>query len=312
MHEADRNAPRGQADARSLVRIVLVTDPSGQPGHAIERASQFASAAHAAVRVCIFAHSQAIDGVSSIDASGGAKARERFLAERQMWANSEAIRLRGAGIHAQATARWSSNPAEDIVNYALSVNAGLVVKNASLAGSLSRLTCHALDRSLLMRCELPLMLVTSTAPRIPKRLIAAVDVAETGPASETLNREILRTAKRFAELLRAELHIACCYDPRPFLASRRAGHEVAFESLSNAHGIASTRAHFLVGDPADGLAKLAASRDTDLLVIGSGRALGVQRLVVGAVSERILDTVSCDVLAVKGPPAHTATLSMRQ
>lgn len=65
------------------------------------------------------------------------------------------------------------------------------------------------------------------------------------------------------------------------------------------HGVAGDHRHFLIGDPAQQLARMAADSQTDLIVIGTGRSLGLDRLVIGSTANNILDCVPCDVLAVK-------------
>lgn len=280
-------------------RILLIADPGRQRLPAFERAAQIATATGATLSLCLFDYSKAIAAVGHIDESGAAKARDEFMRHCDYWVHGEAVILRGRGLQATSTAKWSRHVAEDIITHALEVQADLVIKDVRLASPLSRVLMSPLDWQLLRECPVPLLLVNSSAHPLPRRIIAAVDVSVRGSESEALNDEVLRSAIALATSCKADLHLAFSFDAGNLFDTLRAPTEAAFKQLATDHGVAEDHRHFLVGDPAEQLADLAANSQTDIIVIGTGRALGLDRLVIGSTAEKILDGVACDVLAVK-------------
>ena len=65
--------------------------------------------------------------------------------------------------------------------------------------------------------------------------------------------------------------------------------------------------HVEKGEPVDVVTRLIDDQDVDLLVIGTVARSGVSGLVMGNTAERVLDAVSCGVLAVK-PPGFTSPI----
>ncbi len=59
-------------------------------------------------------------------------------------------------------------------------------------------------------------------------------------------------------------------------------------------------------DAAEELADVAEETGAEVLVIGVRRRTAVGKLLLGSAAQRILLTVDCPVLAVKGPPAATS------
>ncbi len=59
-------------------------------------------------------------------------------------------------------------------------------------------------------------------------------------------------------------------------------------------------------DAAEELADAAEETGAEVLVIGLRRRTAVGKLLLGSAAQRILLTVDCPVLAVKGPPATTS------
>jgi nucleotide-binding universal stress UspA family protein len=59
-------------------------------------------------------------------------------------------------------------------------------------------------------------------------------------------------------------------------------------------------------DAAEELADVAEETGAEVLVIGVRRRTAVGKLLLGSAAQRILLTVDCPVLAVKGPPASTS------
>lgn len=92
---------------------------------------------------------------------------------------------------------------------------------------------------------------------------------------------------------------------REVYAEFRAGAEEALEKLIASGDGQQVRAKTVlqVGDPADTILKFTQKEAVDLIVMGTHGRRGLDRLVTGSVTERVLRKAHCPVLAVR-KPAH--------
>lgn len=92
---------------------------------------------------------------------------------------------------------------------------------------------------------------------------------------------------------------------REVYAEFRAGAEEALEKLIASGDGQQVRPKTVlqVGDPADTILKFAQKEVVDLIVMGTHGRRGLDRLVTGSVTERVLRKAHCPVLAVR-KPAH--------
>lgn len=62
-----------------------------------------------------------------------------------------------------------------------------------------------------------------------------------------------------------------------------------------------------IGHPADEIARLAAEKDVDLVISATHGRSGLKRLILGSVTERLMRTLPCPLLIIRGP-AQTSEL----
>lgn len=62
--------------------------------------------------------------------------------------------------------------------------------------------------------------------------------------------------------------------------------------------------HARIGKPANELVELAREVRADLVVVGSHGLTGLERLLVGSVSEKVTREANCSVEVVRGEPSH--------
>jgi nucleotide-binding universal stress UspA family protein len=60
------------------------------------------------------------------------------------------------------------------------------------------------------------------------------------------------------------------------------------------------QAFVMSGKPADAIIEIAKDKSADLIIVGSHGRTGLDRLLMGSVTERVIVMSSCAVLAVKG------------
>jgi nucleotide-binding universal stress UspA family protein len=83
-------------------------------------------------------------------------------------------------------------------------------------------------------------------------------------------------------------------DPEVFVILQR-----QFRRVNQRHAIGSRNAHLRSGDPAIELPFLARSLKAGMVVMGAVSRSAIKRLFIGNTAERVLDSLTCDVLIVK-------------
>lgn len=149
----------------------------------------------------------------------------------------------------------------------------------------------------------------TAAPR-PIQVVVAYDFS---PSSEQALRRAIDLAARETEHV---LHIAAILDPhdRVTIAGQREGatyetadriHELIIERVTAAFAGRPTSAaiqffvHARIGKAAPEILALATDVGADLIYIGSHGKTGVERLVLGSVSERVVREAKCPVMVAR-------------
>jgi len=87
---------------------------------------------------------------------------------------------------------------------------------------------------------------------------------------------------------------------QPFLALQKVGEEI----LANAARLASSldcEVTELIshGDPANKIVDIACEREVELIIMGSRGVSGIKRLVVGSISDKVVNHAPCPVMIVR-------------
>ena len=174
---------------------------------------------------------------------------------------------------------------------------------------------HALVRRLLRKSPAPVWLVQ---PSSTERVIAAVDP---NPSESELNRQILEMAATFAPegavvdvvtvwqlygeqtLRESAFWKARLGEIDEMLRAEERGVRLALEEVLGSTGWPSTKwaVHLRRGEASEMIPVAVKELKADTLVIGTVARSGISGLVMGNTAERVLDSVSTSVVAVKPP-----------
>ncbi|HEX9728518.1 MAG TPA: universal stress protein [Gemmatimonadales bacterium] len=180
------------------------------------------------------------------------------------------------------------------------IDAGLVVLGGKHHSVLGRWvvgsTAHALVRSL----ETPLLVTTPEMLPVA-RVMAAVDLSDAGGPT-------IKAASRFAELFGASLHVLHVVAPLPIIPEtplRFTDQEVGAHAQAHLERYVWPEIDFpgattsiARGPVTTTIAQEAIDRQVDVLVVGSHGKGWVDRLLIGSVTERLLNALPCTVLVV--------------
>lgn len=303
-------------------KLFLIVDPERPRGPAFQRAVALARASDAALHLGLYEHSPAIPALALVSWTAMEQARRAWRTEREHWLDAIARELIAEGVDATSEVDPRTPAHEAIAERVLELAPDLVLKDVRHESALARVLFTPFDAHLLRLCPAPLLLVTGRHGHRPRRVIAAVDTLH-ADAAGGLNDGVVAEARRLALQFAAELHLVHVFEGLPPPA---AGMIEGLDGLSAARdrlaaldrerfqafawhsGFPGERAHLVPGFGASALADFAGDAAADLLVLGTNYRTGLDRLLVGSTTERLLGLVRCDVLAVH-PPGFAADLA---
>jgi nucleotide-binding universal stress UspA family protein len=172
------------------------------------------------------------------------------------------------------------------------------------------------DLQLLRTCPCPVWLVAPNAALPPRRLLAAVDVADPAPEAAALNRAIVELGAAIRELEQGDLTVLHVWQVfgRSLLASHMTEPDLAeyvaaatretartFDEFRASLGPLASGAAFelLEGEPHQVVADQFTRGRFDLVIMGTVARTGLAGLLMGNTAERVLREIRGSVLAVK-------------
>ena len=173
-------------------------------------------------------------------------------------------------------------------------------------------------RRLLRSCPCPVWVIRPS-PSVPVRVMAAVNP---DPDEVGLNRRVMELAAAMADLLQGDLHVIHAWDfygeatlrssafihttdaeVDDLVAREQTACRDALDELIVTEGPPATdwAVHLVKGPPATTIVSAVSDEKVTLLVMGTIARTGVPGIIMGNTAERVLDDVTCSVLAVKPP-----------
>ncbi|MBT9263705.1 universal stress protein [Pseudomonas sp. MG-9] len=289
--------------------LLLVINPSLRRSPAINHAAALAKASGATLHIRAFVKS--LDILSMLEEGDREEARANYLQDHRDWLKYQAINLRGIGLEVTAEVGWSDDMKQEILDYVNEMKPDLLIKEVQHESTLKRAFFTPLDWQLLRHCPVPVYMLSGTGHALPRKVVAAVDVAMSDEGGDALNDRIIQQATAFAIQCDAELHLVYAYDvSQEFLEglgdglrgselskALRKELEASYITWANRYGVPAERRHFVVGHPVAALSEFADEQQVDVIVMGRVQNHGVDKLL-SSTTEHILYQVPCSVLAV--------------
>jgi universal stress protein E len=191
--------------------------------------------------------------------------------------------------------------AEDVVRQAKSGGHDLVLKAVAAEGE-ERRTLTEVDLALVRQCPCPVWFVECAKPRMPRRIVAAIDPEAEENATRPLADRVAATASRLAvgdQLLRHHMSPA---DLEEYVDAARARAEQAGKEILAGTGLtlAPGHVHFRKGEFTKVLPQFVSQGDFDLIVMGSKGRKGWLETIIRPQAESALVHTRISVLVVTG------------
>lgn len=300
-------------------RLLVLVDQGDERHEALERARWLADRLEAPVD--IRAYYQAVPGLGEqfIDSRVLEMAVEQMRREKLEFLEELAQPLRAGGLTVTTDAVAGSPVFESILADVLRLQPRLVLKSTDHHVPLSRTFFSETDWQLMRTSPAPVLMVRREH-EMPARpvIVAAVDPLHEHDKPAALDDRIVATAADLARVTGARLEVVHCYDVTPLVTgmsaspmlpaplqteelaeSLEAHHRRALDDLVAGRGLPEDAVHLLEGAPRWRLPDFCDEAGADIVVMGAVSRSALERVFIGALAEKVLDRLPCDLLIVK-------------
>lgn len=295
---------------QGIKRILVLLENLTELPWAFQRASYFADLADAQIEVRLCQVETALRLEAFWDQARGQQAIDTYVRGLQLQLDEALAEYPASKRLVSARALWTESLHAAMVREVLKCQPQLVIKQSRYHPILERLLFTPLDWQLLHECPAPLLLVRE-GQLAGGPVIAAIDPHMERQESPDLDDQVLFTAEYIAELMQLPLSLVHVFqsppvmlmgDTDPVLVDYKEYHDYAEQyhrqlltDFLARHLRPNVPAQLLEGPVEQILAEEVKKVAASLLVLGAQTS----ELFLGHTAERILENLTCDVLAVK-------------
>lgn len=297
-------------------QLLVVIDPENEAQPALARACLIAEATKARITavMCIYDFSYEMTTMLSIDERDAM--RSAVINERTEWLSSVVkpyqAELTGSdAINFEVV--WDNRTYEAIIKAGIASQSDLIIKSTKSHDGLASLIFTPTDWHLLRKSPFPVLLVKPHDWPSKGNIVAAVNVGTEDKQHSDLNNKIATVAKDYAGLLDAQVYLANSFpgtpmniaieipefDPAGYTASVEKHHQTEMHKFAQQNAINDRYCIVKQGLPETAIPGIAESLDAELVVIGTVGRVGISAALIGNTAEHVIDSLNCDVLAIK-------------
>ena len=266
--------------------LFVVIDPIAETQLALEKAMSIAQACDFDIHAFVCVYESAGRGV-------GEEARWQQKASLLQTTEERVENLlqncREAEIACDSEVAWNSNWVDSALRSITRSNYALVVKSNFDYSKAKRRYSRNSDFSLMRYSNSPVLFTSRPEPWDNKRLLACVEVQSADDDHNRLNAQILKQARRLADLLDLELEVATCFRDRILFRP---------EIVANRFKVLPEQVHLYEGPIIESLQQVYVDLDPAILMLGTIARKGFGDKLVGSTTEKLLDLVETDILTV--------------
>lgn len=216
-------------------------------------------------------------------------------------------KAREAGIEAEVSLQHG-HPHERIVDLAAQTKASVIVLGAKHEGALRRRFLGSTTSRVIGFAHRDVLMIPEGVPLLLDPVLVATDGSEY--ADRAVDRALALCSSRGSRLLAMSVtadfrRLDVAPLPSRALESMDAGAEQVLDRVrasAEAAGVELRQSIIRRGRPAEQIAEAASEARAGCIVVGSHGHTGLERLLMGSVTERLLELAPCPVLVVP-PPA---------
>ena len=304
----------------TIKRIIAVIDPTKDDQNALARSIDLARKSGASITAFMTVYDFSYEMTTMLSGDEREAMRKAVLKDRELWLKDLVSPYQNININTQVI--WHNRPYEAIINTVINDKYDLVIKGTHQHGALKAVIFTPTDWHLVRKCPTPVLFVKDMAWPAHGNILAAVNAVSENDQHLSLNKRIIKDAQFLCELANAKLNLVNAYPATPvniaieipefnpglYNESVKKHHIESTNELANEFNLTSDQCFIEEGLPEDVIPDVAKRLNSELVVIGTVGRTGLSAALVGNTAEHVIDSLDCDVLALK-PDGYVSPLA---
>lgn len=304
----------------TIKRIIAVIDPTKDDQNALARSIDLAKKSGASITAFMTVYDFSYEMTTMLSGDEREAMRQAVLKDRELWLKDLVSPYQNINIDTQVI--WHNRPYEAIINTVINDKYDLVIKGTHQHGALKAVIFTPTDWHLVRKCPTPVLFVKDMQWPAQGNILAAVNAVSENEQHLSLNKRIIKDAQFLCELANAKLNLVNAYPATPvniaieipefnpglYNESVKKHHIESTNQLANEFNLTSDQCFIEEGLPEDVIPDVASRLNSELVVIGTVGRTGLSAALVGNTAEHVIDSLDCDVLALK-PDGYVSPLA---
>ncbi|OLF80468.1 universal stress protein UspE [Pseudoalteromonas haloplanktis] len=304
----------------TIKRIIAVIDPTKDDQNALARSIDLAKKSGASITAFMTVYDFSYEMTTMLSGDEREAMRQAVLKDRELWLKDLISPYQNINIDTQVI--WHNRPYEAIINTVINDKYDLVIKGTHQHGALKAVIFTPTDWHLVRKCPTPVLFVKDMQWPAQGNILAAVNAVSENEQHLSLNKRIIKDAQFLCELANAKLNLVNAYPATPvniaieipefnpglYNESVKKHHIESTNQLANEFNLTSDQCFIEEGLPEDVIPDIANRLNSELVVIGTVGRTGLSAALVGNTAEHVIDSLDCDVLALK-PDGYVSPLA---
>ncbi|CAM3093051.1 MULTISPECIES: universal stress protein UspE [Pseudoalteromonas] len=304
----------------TIKRILAVIDPTKDDHHGLARSIDLAKKSGASITAFMTVYDFSYEMTTMLSFEEREAMRKAVINDRELWLKDIISTYPDVNITTQVV--WHNRPFEAIINTVIEQEYDLVVKSTHQHGALKSVIFTPTDWHLVRKCPTPVLFVKEMAWPEQGNILAAVNAVSENDEHVALNKRIIKDAQFLCELANAKLNLVNAYPATPiniaieipefnpglYNESVKKHHIESTNELAKTFSLTNEQCFIEEGLPEDVIPDVANRLNSELVVIGTVGRTGLSAALVGNTAEHVIDSLDCDVLALK-PDGYVSPLA---
>lgn len=294
--------------------ILVVIDPTKEQQQALSRAAFIAQHEdECKLKLFLSIYDFSFEMTTMLSADEREAMRASVIEQQQEWLDELAEPYRQQGLNIDVKVIWHNRPFESIIQETLDFGHDLVVKGTHAHPKLQSVIFTPTDWHLLRKCPEPLLLVKDHVWPEGGNIVAAIHATAEDDEHLALNDKITQESIDIASMIGADVHLVNAFPSTPvniavelpdfnpveYNDAIKERHIKMTIEHGEQHGLNEGRLHVKEGLAEEVIPELAAELDAKLVVLGTIGRTGISAALIGNTAEHVIDTLDCDLLALK-------------
>ncbi|XQW83638.1 universal stress protein UspE [Thalassotalea piscium] len=294
-------------------KILTIIDPTCDVQKALDRAVQLANKTNATITAFLSIYDFSYEMTTMLSSDEREAMRTSVIKDRELWLSEKIAPLEKAGINIDSKVIWHNRPFEPIIEQVINGNYDIVIKGTHEHDKLKSVIFTPTDWHILRKCPCPVLLVKDHSWPKDGNILAAINVGSDEEEHISLNNKITEEALNLAKIIDANVNLVNSFPGTPvniaieipefnaneYNESMLNHHKTAMAIHAEKYNIPVKNTYVAEGLPEEVIQNQAVALDAELVILGTVGRTGLSAALIGNTAEHVIDSLNCDVLALK-------------